>query len=228
MVTLHSRDSNLSLTPACVTVIVVSVSVLQVFTIPFPQLTTFRRKHPQCNTLCLQAVCGLFRCGENSLLYFTNKMVEHFIQVASEYEERLRMCEYVPRFSYGRRVLRDDGGPNRFFLIYLFYEQSLGIQFLKDIGLLRSKMQCNTCGLDMTWSADSTISEGFRWRCQRRFAGVRCNESASINLGSWFQQSNLTLQECKARRVPPRLQFLHLVANTDWSQCCLPRTDRAT
>jgi len=58
-------------------------------------------------------------------------------------------------------MLRDDGGPNRFFLMYLFCKQSIAIQFLKDTGLLRSKMQCNTCCRDMTWSADSSISEGF-------------------------------------------------------------------
>jgi len=34
-------------------------------------------------------------------------------------------------------MLRDDGGSNRFFLMYLVYEQSLAIQFLKEIGLLR-------------------------------------------------------------------------------------------
>ena len=28
---------------------------------------------------------------------------------------------------------------------------------------------------------------------------------------------------CKAQRVPQCLQFLHLVANINWSQCCLPR-----
>jgi len=47
----------------------------------------------------------------------------------------------------------------------------------------------------MTWSADSIHSEGFRWRCQRRVAGVRCNRSASIKVGMWFQQSKLILQE---------------------------------
>jgi hypothetical protein len=66
---------------------------------------------------------------------------------------------------------RDDGGPRRFFLMYLLCEQSLAISFLKHIGLLRSKMQCNTCGRNMTWSADSTHSEGFLWRCQRMVAG---------------------------------------------------------
>jgi len=34
---------------------------------------------------------------------------------------------------------------------------------------------------------------------------------------------------CKARGVSPYIEFLHLVANTDWSRCSLPRsTDRAT
>jgi hypothetical protein len=104
-----------------------------------------------------------FLCGVNSLVSFTNKMVEQLLQVTSEYKEQLRRCEYIPRFSFGRRMLRDDGDPNRLFLMYLFCEQSHAIQFLKDIGLLRSKMQCNTSGRDMTWSADSTHSEGFRW-----------------------------------------------------------------
>jgi len=117
------------------------------------------------------------------------------IQVTSEYEERLRRCEYVPRFSCGRRMLKKCGDPNRFFLMYLFCEQSLAIHFLKDIGLLRSKVQCNTCCRGMKWSVDSTHSEGFRWRCQRRVAGVKCNQSASIKVGTWFQQSKLTLQE---------------------------------
>jgi hypothetical protein len=34
---------------------------------------------------------------------------------------------------------------------------------------------------------------------------------------------------CKALGVPPFLQFLHIVANTDWSMCDVPRSfDRAT
>ena len=47
----------------------------------------------------------------------------------------------------------------------------------------------------MAWSADSSVPEGFRSRCQKRVAGVRCRQSASIRLGSWFQQSNLTHNE---------------------------------
>jgi len=122
-----------------------------------------------------------------SVTSFSNIMVEQLLHITSEYEERLRRCQYVPRFSFGRRMLRDDGGPNRF-----FREEFIAIQYLKDIGLLRSKMQCNNCSRDMTWSADSTHSEGFRLRCQKRVDGVRCNQSASIKVGSWFQLSKLT------------------------------------
>ena len=62
------------------------------------------------------------------------------MHIKSEYEERIRRCQYVTRLSFGRRMLRDDGGPNRYFLMYLFCEESMAVQYLKDIGLLRSKM----------------------------------------------------------------------------------------
>jgi len=58
------------------------------------------------------------------------------MHITSEYEERLRRCQYVPRLSFGRRMLRDDGAPNRFFLNYLFCNESMAIQYLKDIGLI--------------------------------------------------------------------------------------------
>jgi len=47
-------------------------------------------------------------------------------------------------------MLRQDHGPNRDFLTYLFCVSGLAMQFLNDVGLLRSKVQCNTCGQDMT------------------------------------------------------------------------------
>jgi hypothetical protein len=77
----------------------------------------------------LQAVCLSFPRGVISLVYFTNKMVKQLIQVTSEYEKKLRRYEYVPKFWHGRRMLRDDGGPNRFILMYRFCEQPLAIQF---------------------------------------------------------------------------------------------------
>jgi hypothetical protein len=101
----------------------------------------------------------------------------------------------VPDLSYLRRMVRGDGDPNRFFLTYLFTDRAVAIEFLQDVGLLRSQMPCNTCGRDMKWASDSSVREGFRWRCQKRVTGTKCNRSASIKHGSWFQRSNLTLLE---------------------------------
>jgi hypothetical protein len=52
--------------------------------------------------------------------------------------------------SFGREGLGTEGDANNKFLTYLFIDIDLGIQFLKDVGLIRSKVACNTCGCDMT------------------------------------------------------------------------------
>jgi len=78
-------------------------------------------------------------------------MVEKVIHITSDYEERLRRCQYVRRMSFGRRMMRDDCAPKRFFHMYSFCDESMVIQYLKGIGLLWSKMQCNNCGRDVTW-----------------------------------------------------------------------------
>jgi hypothetical protein len=81
---------------------------------------------------------------------------------------------FVPRSSFGRTSLGKDGEANKLFLTYLFSDMDLGIQFLKDAGLIRSKVTCNTCGRDMTWYAEPK-RDGFKWRCRRSV--VVCSES---------------------------------------------------
>jgi hypothetical protein len=49
------------------------------------------------------------------------------MQVVTEYEERLRRNDYVPRLSYGLRMLREDSGPIRYFLLYLVSDQAMTI-----------------------------------------------------------------------------------------------------
>ena len=110
-------------------------------------------------------------------------MVQHISDVVREYEKRLQEMPYVPRSSYGRGMLPENGGTNKIFRTFLFCNQATALQFLKDVGLLRSKMQCNTCGRDMTWYAQPNIPEGFRWRCRRKVAGTKCSESRSIKHG---------------------------------------------
>jgi len=99
-------------------------------------------------------------------------MVGNIQEIVDEYEKRLQKMPFIPRGSFRSRMLRQDSGPNRDFIIYLFCDSGLAMPFLKDVGLLRSKLQCNTCGQVKTWSSEFSIPEGFRWRCRRKVAGV--------------------------------------------------------
>ena len=122
----------------CVAVVVVSVSNTHNATRLVFQLCTVR-----------------FPRGVNSVAYFANRMVEQSMQVTSEYEERLRRCEDVPRFSFGRRMLKNDGDPTRFFLMYLIgYTAVTGLQSFAHPRVCRccrgfrfKHPQCNTLWL---------------------------------------------------------------------------------
>ena len=45
------------------------------------------------------------------------------------------------------------GDANKLSLAFLFSDHAIGLQFLKDVGLIRSKLQCNSCGRGMAWHA---------------------------------------------------------------------------
>jgi hypothetical protein len=67
-------------------------------------------------------------------------MAANIQQIVNEYEERVRRLLNVPALSYGRPMLRDDGAPNRFFLMYLFTDNVMSIEFLQKVGRL---VQCS-------------------------------------------------------------------------------------
>ena len=88
-------------------------------------------------------------CYSEALLGF--KMVQRITNITKDYQDRVRKLPYVPATSFGRDSLGYPGDANNLFLAFLFCDRSIGIQFLKDVGLIRSKVQCNSCGRDMTW-----------------------------------------------------------------------------
>jgi len=47
------------------------------------------------------------------VFFWEKKMVQRMKQVVAEYEDRLRKTQSLPRFSYGRGMVRRDGGTNR-------------------------------------------------------------------------------------------------------------------
>ena len=75
-------------------------------------------------------------------------MVHHRSNIIKEYQDKLREMPYVPKTSYQRDSLGYCGDANKTFLTFLFSNRDIGIQFLKDAGLTRSKVQCDSCGRD--------------------------------------------------------------------------------
>jgi hypothetical protein len=75
-------------------------------------------------------------------------MVHHISNVIKENQDKLREMPYVPKTSYQRDSLGYCGNANKTFLVYLFSNSAICIRFLKDAGLIRSKVQCNSCGRD--------------------------------------------------------------------------------
>ena len=83
-------------------------------------------------------------------------MVQRTTRIIKDYPERLREMPYVPQTSFRRDSLGYCGDANQLLLTFLFSDHAIGLQFLKDVGLIRSKAQCNSCGRDVTWHADPT------------------------------------------------------------------------
>jgi len=61
-------------------------------------------------------------------------MVKRMKHVVAEYEDLSRKMQSLPRFSYGRGMVRKNGGTNKILLTYLFGHRELEIQFLKEVG----------------------------------------------------------------------------------------------
>jgi len=121
------------------------------------------------------------------------EMVQAIQAVIAICKERLMAMATAPDTSYGRAAFGVDGAVNRRFLWHLFLDFSIAIQFLKDTGLIRSQMTCETCGLDMTWSAIPQRRDRFRWRCRRRAATLSFSMFSSFYLFYIPEGSSLIL-----------------------------------
>jgi len=77
-------------------------------------------------------------------------MVQRITHTIKDYQERLREMRYVPVTTFRRDSLGYCGDTNKLFLTFLFSDHAIGQQLLRDVGLIRSKVQCNSCGHDMT------------------------------------------------------------------------------
>ena len=55
------------------------------------------------------------------------------------------------------------------------YDKDVGLQFLKDMGLLPSSMVCSVCVCHMSSCVGTSVKDGFRWRSGRKTSASRYN-----------------------------------------------------
>ena len=73
--------------------------------------------------------------------------------------------------------------------------RDLKMKWIMDEGLIASQRKCPTCANDMALLECRDRSDGMRWECRTRFRSKRHKCTLSIRKGSWFEESNLTLEE---------------------------------
>jgi hypothetical protein len=62
--------------------------------------------------------------------------------VIQTYQQRLYSKPYVLSSTFGRATLDADGVASKLFIVFLFSDPDVGVQFLKYVGLIQSGMMC--------------------------------------------------------------------------------------
>lgn len=77
----------------------------------------------------------------------------------------------------------------------ILWSKDRTLQWCLDEGLISSKRKCHLCDCEMQLVQTSDRKDGVKWECRRQFNGKRHKSDMSIRKGSWFKQSNLSLEE---------------------------------
>ena len=77
--------------------------------------------------------------------------------IFATFQERISSKQYVPSTTYSWAILGATGALNNLFIAFMFSDQNVGVQFLKDVRLIPSSRICCKCGSPMSWFVDSSV-----------------------------------------------------------------------
>ena len=108
--------------------------------------------------------------------------------------------------------------------------KELTIKWLMEEKLIASEQRCPRCDEEMTLVECKDRSDGYKWECRKQAASKRHKQTISIRKGSWFEESNLTVEEvlkhtywwCQDLNQSQIRRQLGINANTavDWDSFC--------
>lgn len=114
--------------------------------------------------------------------------------VIKKYQEIL-YANLKLNFSNKRPTLGKVGVANRLFVMKLFDDTKLFIDFLKETRLIKPQLMCEKCNVPMQVKGRAVVSDGFIWLCSHKSDDKKCTVNRSLRTGSWFSKSGLKLFE---------------------------------
>ena len=115
-------------------------------------------------------------------------------------------------------------------LVRRMIDKEVLMEWLIEEGLLAKSELCPQCNKEMKLVTCNDRSDGLKWECRIQTSGKRHKTETSIRKGSWFSQSNMTLEEilkftywlCQDLEQSQITHELGLVrgAGVDWDSFC--------
>ena len=81
--------------------------------------------------------------------------------------------------------------PYKLYIAFSWSNDAVGVQFLKDVGIIPSSRKCFKCGSQISWRVNFIVKDDYRWRYLRTISVSAYRALTSIRHGIWFQQRNL-------------------------------------
>eukprot|EP00112_Aurelia_sp_Birch-Aquarium-sp1_P010896 Seg2305.3 transcript_id=Seg2305.3/GoldUCD/mRNA.D3Y31 product="putative transposase-like protein" protein_id=Seg2305.3/GoldUCD/D3Y31 len=134
-----------------------------------------------------------FSCQANTV---KKKMISHGNQVgasAAYVDAQTQIGDW--KGSYGRCKDKHSGMNYKRLLREVLYDKEVTIVWLRERDLLASQRKCDFCHEDMVLANCSDRSDGVKWVCRKQKGHGKHQKEQSIRKGSWFEQSNFTLEE---------------------------------
>ena len=132
----------------------------------------------------------------NAVMYTVSRKSKAEVQVGCPFGE-LRdigtQCS-ESKGSYGRKddmkILTYDELKDKY-----LWDKDYTQSWLKEEGLIEANRICDVCCSEINWVECSDRSDGFIWECRRQIGRKRHRVEKSIREWSWFEQSNLSIEE---------------------------------
>jgi len=113
---------------------------------------------------------------------------------SGDLKEKGVQCSY-PKSSYRKEERGSHFTTFEDLLRNYLWDKEYMLSWLKEEGLIASMRRSGVCQSEMKWTECNDWSDVFVWECRKQIGLKRHRCQTSIREGSWFENTNLTIEE---------------------------------